>query len=272
MWKRQKKFDAVGETKEVSVVIREELEHVMAAVLDVGEMMLTSGAEVNRVENTIQRMMQAYGCNRVDVFTITSSIVVTVQTPEEIMLTQTRRIINYETDMYKIERCNALSRKVCAEPPSVNDLREIVGQIRQEKGYSGLVKFFTYGGISAAFSVFFGGTWGDGVAAFFCGLLLYGSVELCTRLKLQRIILNIVCSALVGLGAVLLTSLGVGQSVDKIIIGNIMLLIPGIALTTSVRDMISGDTISGLLGLCEALIRALAIAVGFALVLWQFPV
>ena len=50
-----------------------------------------------------------------------------------------------------------------------------------------------------------------------------------------------------------------------------MLLIPGISLTTSVRDMISGDTISGLLGLCEAVIRALAIAVGFALVLWGFP-
>ena len=57
---------------------------------------------------------------------------------------------------------------------------------------------------------------------------------------------------------------------DKIIIGNIMLLIPGISLTTALRDMISGDTISGLLGLCEALIRALAIALGFAAVLWHF--
>ncbi len=253
-------------------MVRENLEHILSAVLDVGAMMLTSGAEVNRVENTIQRMMQAYGCNRVDVFTITSSIVVTVQTSDDIILTQTRRIVSYETDMYKIERCNSLSRRVCAEPPTVEELREIVEQIRREKGYCGRLKFFTYGVISAAFSVFFGGSWGDGIAAFFCGLLLYTSVELCNRLKLQRIILNIVCSALVGLGAVLLTSLGVGQSVDKIIIGNIMLLIPGIALTTSVRDMISGDTISGLLGLCEALIRALAIAAGFALVLWQFPV
>lgn len=253
-------------------MIREDLEHVLAAVLDVGEMMLTSGAEVNRVENTIQRMMQAYGCSRVDVFTITSSIVVTVQTPEDVILTQTRRIVNYETDMYKIERCNALSRRVCADLPSVQELREVVGQIRKEKGYSHVVKFFTYGAISAAFSVFFGGTWGDGVAALLCGLLLYASVEVCGRLRLQRIILNIVCSAIVGLCAVFLTSLGIGQSVDKIIIGNIMLLIPGIALTTSVRDMISGDTISGLLGLCEAVIRALAIAAGFALVLWQFPV
>jgi len=77
---------------------------------------------------------------------------------------------------------------------------------------------------------------------------------------------------MVGLGAVFFTGIGIGVSVDKIIIGNIMLLIPGIAFTTSVRDMISGDTISGLLGLCEAIIRALAIAVGFALVLWGIPV
>lgn len=253
-------------------MIREELEHVLAAVLDVGEMMLTSGAEVNRVENTIQRMMQAYGCNRVDVFTIPSNIVVSVQTMEEVVLTQTRRIANYETDMYKIERCNALSRRVCADPPTLQELKNVVEEIKQEKGYSRLTKLITYGVISAAFSVFFGGTWLDGVAAFVCGLLLYVSVEACGRLKVQRIILNILCSAIVGLGAVLLTSLGIGQSVDKIIIGNIMLLIPGIALTSSVRDMISGDTVSGMLGLCEALIRALAIAAGFALVLWQFPV
>ena len=63
--------------------------------------------------------------------------------------------------------------------------------------------------------------------------------------------------------------IGLGASADRIMIGNIMLLIPGLALTTSLRDMISGDLISGLLGLCEAVIRAVAIAFGVALVLWQ---
>lgn len=62
---------------------------------------------------------------------------------------------------------------------------------------------------------------------------------------------------------------GLGQNPDKIIIGNIMLLIPGIALTTSLRDMINGDTISGLLGLSEAVLKALAIAIGFAAVLMR---
>lgn len=244
--------------------------YILKSVLDVGEIMLTSGAEVNRVEDTIQRMMYAYGCVKVDVFTITSSIVVTVQANDDTMYTQTRRIHTYATNMNKLEMCNALSRRVCIKPLSLNELQKEVQTIRERKDYPDMVHFFAYGGISAAFSIFFGGSLGDGIAAFFCGLLLFISIRLFDRLRLQRIIHTIAASVCVGLGAVLFTRLGIGDSVDKIIIGNIMLLIPGISLTVSLRDMISGDTISGLLGLCEALIRALAIAAGFALVLWQF--
>ena len=234
--------------------------------------MLTSGAEVNRVENTLQRMLTAYGCSRVDVFTITSSIVVTVRRNENETYTQTRRIMNYETDMHKLDLCNALSRRVCRETAQPAELAKEVERIRCQENYPAWIRFLTYGGISGAFSVFFGGNAMDGLAAILCGFILFFSIELCSRMKLQRIIQTIICSAMVGLGAVFFTGIGIGVSVDKIIIGNIMLLIPGIAFTTSVRDMISGDTISGLLGLCEAIIRALAIAVGFALVLWGIPV
>lgn len=249
-----------------------EFGRIFTSVLDMGEIMLTSGAEVNRVEDTLQRMLKAYGCQRVDVFTITSSIVVTVRTSENEALTQTRRITNYETDMHKLDLCNALSRRVCLKTASPQELEEEVENIRAQINYPARIRFLTYGMISGSFSIFFGGNVMDGLASVLCGFILFFSIELCGRLKLQRIIQTIICSAMVGLGAVFFTGIGLGTSVDKIIIGNIMLLIPGIAFTTSVRDMISGDTISGLLGLCEAVIRALAIAVGFALVLWGLPV
>ena len=53
---------------------------------------------------------------------------------------------------------------------------------------------------------------------------------------------------------------------DMISIGNIMLLIPGIALTNSLRDMFSGNTLAGLMRFIEALLLAMTIAFGFALV------
>ena len=69
---------------------------------------------------------------------------------------------------------------------------------------------------------------------------------------------------------VFLVYIGIGNAPDKITIGNIMLLIPGISFTTALRDMINGDTISGLVGISEAVIKAIAIAIGFAAVLVQF--
>lgn len=237
---------------------------VLSSILDVGQIMLTSGAEVNRVEDTIRRMATAYGCNRVDVFTITSSIVVTVHSQSGTIFTQTRRITEYMTNMYRLEQCNALSRRVCTTPLSLKELQQAIMKIAAQPPYSFWVRLSAYTLIAFSFSVFFGGNWSDGIAAGLCSIVLFFISLLCQRLRLQHIVVNILCSATVGLSALFLTRLGLGASVDKICIGNIMLLIPGIAFTTSLRDMINGDTISGLLGLCQALLQALAIAIGFA--------
>lgn len=242
---------------------------ILSAILDVGEIMLVSGAEVNRVENTIEHMAGAYGFCKVDVFTITSSIVVTLHDSDENIVTQSRRIRGYDTNMRKVELCNSLSREVCRTPLPLSVLSERIEDIRREKGYPEWVIFLFYGINSAVFSGFFGGSLRDMLAAAIGGLTLRLVLLAGKRLKMQNIILTILCSAVACLLTFGLVKIGLGESGDKIMIGNIMLLIPGIALTTSLRDMISGDLISGLLGLCEALIRAVAIAVGVALILWQ---
>lgn len=87
---------------------------LLACILDMGELLLTSGAEVMRVEDTLTRLCMVYGFAQADVFTITSSIVLTVRTPEGRALTQTRRIRARDTDLGRVERVNALSRRLCA--------------------------------------------------------------------------------------------------------------------------------------------------------------
>lgn len=242
-------------------------ERFLACIMDVGEIMLTAGAEVNRVEDTVQRMAKAYGCSRVDVFTITSSIVVTVHRDGQIY-TQTRRIREYSTDISRIEACNTLSRRICSQPLPLQELEQQCNQLRQVKGFPWYITLLSYLMVAVSFAVFFGGSWLDALASAICSVLLFGVDRLLARIRLQRVVLTIICSAAVALSALGLTRLGIGHSVDMICIGNVMLLIPGISFTTSLRDMISGDTISGLLGFCEALLRAVAIAIGFAVVLW----
>ncbi len=246
-------------------------EQILAGILDIGEIMLVSGAEVNRVEDTVQRMAKAYGCNRVDVFTITSSIVVTVHRDGEIY-TQTRRIRDYRNDIARIEACNALSRKVCKEPLEAEEFLSECARLRCMPGWPLYITCLSYIMVAGSFAMFFGGNAWDALAAALSSVLLFGLDQLLSRIRMQRIVTTIICSAVVALSAVALTKLRIGNSVDMICIGNVMLLIPGISFTTSLRDMISGDTISGLLGLCEALLRAVAIALGFALILWPLGV
>ncbi len=244
-----------------------EEEALLACILDMGELLLTSGAEVMRVEDTISRLCHVYRFAKYDVFTITSSIVLTVRTPGGRTLTQTRRIRARDTDLGRVELVNALSRQLCAKPVPLEQFQEAVSRLRQAGTYSTAVRRIMYILISAAFSIFFGGTLGDALAGALTGLVLFEVLQLCAPVRLNGTLQCILASFVTGIAAVLLYNLGLGQNPDKIIIGNIMLLIPGIAFTTALRDIINGDTLSGLLGLCEAILRALAVAIGFAAVL-----
>ncbi len=250
----------------------EQKARILSLILDIGEIMLTSGAEVNRVEDTINRIAVAYGFSRADVFTITYSIVVSVTDKDGEVYTQTRRTHSSKTDMNRLEKCNALSRKVCRSPLSTEKLETEIELIRNSDTYSNRTMLIWYGVISAAFTLFYGGNALDAAASFFCGLILWCITYMSEKLVMNAIIRNIICSVCSAIAAVLFACISPDIHSDKIIIGTIMLLIPGMAFTTSIRDMINGDIISGMLGLCDALLRAVAIAVGFALVLWKWGV
>lgn len=245
-------------------------ETLVACILDMGELLLTSGAEVMRVEDTINRVCGAYGFKRTDVFTITSSILLTVQDEDGGVITQTRRIHRRVTDLERVERVNELARALCKSPQPLPQLKQSIKEIHSSKHYPAWVRFLVYMGASAVFSVFFGGTAIDALCSAIGGGVLFFLIKFGEQLKMNTILLSAVCSALTALVACGLVALGLSANVDKVIIGDIMLLIPGIALFSALRDLISGDLLSGLLGICEAALKAIAVAIGFALVLAQF--
>lgn len=245
-----------------------EASEILHDALSLGAEMLICGAEVNRVEDTITRILLAYGMSEISVFTITSNIDVTARAASGELLSQTRRILKYKTDFTRLEALNALSREICESVPEGAYLRKALESCSLSASYSKPTIYFSYALIASSFTIFFGGNARDAVAAVFVSLLLRFSLTLCGKLDLNYIITNFLCSGAGGLAAALLVRGGIGQNVDKILIGNIMLLIPGVALTNAIRDMISGDTMSGMLRLLEAVLVAIAMAVGFNLVLF----
>lgn len=233
------------------------MNYLMTAIMDAGELLAMHGAEVSRVEDTITRLCMAYGFVRADVFTITSSIIVTAMLSDGRTMTQTRRIRTRTTDLEKVAKVNELSRRICADPAGLDG-------IKNGKRISVGLELAMHMMIASSLSVFFGGTLMDGIAAALSGAILYATLHGSAVLRLNTIIQNMFCSAVTAISVLLLVRAGIGVQPDKIMIGDIMLVIPGLQLTNSLRDMINGDMISGLLNMSEALLKAVAVAIGFA--------
>ena len=240
-------------------------EELISCALDIGEQMHLSGAEIGRVEDSIRLIGKAYGCRRTDVFTITSSILVTVQDRDGNFHTQSRRITGSKTDLDRLDRLNSLSRQICARQPSWETVQQELDRILARPTYPGWLEMLASAVIAGAFAIFFGGSPADGAVAAVLGALLHLAVALLRMARMNQILTNVAAAFLISAAAITAVELGLGQDPNEIIIGNIMLLIPGIALTNSLRDLISGDIISGLLRFLDAILVAAAIAAGYIL-------
>lgn len=242
--------------------------NLLHEILNLGQAMIESGAEVNRVEDTLTRLGMAYGAQRMDVFVITSSIVVTMIFPDGQEMTQTRRIIKPGgTNFTRLEALNSLSRDCCMDPMPVEELSGKLDALEHAEKRKG---FIYIGSMLAAgsFAVFFGGgLWEGIVAALFAILICFLQYEL-TPFCPNKVIFNLLCSLLVGGSICLFARVFPGLHADKVMIGDIMLLIPGLAMTNSIRDVLVGDTISGIMRLIESLLWAGSLACGFMIAIW----
>ena len=241
------------------------MKEALNCVMDIGEQMLICGAEIHRVEDSIERMCCAMGAKRTDVFIITSNMTVTVYDNDSEPYTLTRRVFNTGTNIEKLHRLNELSREICRDTLSVDVIRKKFYAISQTKAYPFWLECVAYAAIAGAFTVFFGGNLTESVVSLAVGAIVRFVVLLADKSAMNKIFAKFLCCFVATALAFLATKLSIIQSVDMIIIGNIMTLIPGVGLTNALRDLFIGDSISGLLRLIEVVLIALAISAGYFL-------
>ena len=244
-----------------------EISLILSAALDIGESMLETGAEIHRVEDTVERICLAYGAERADVFSIISLIVATFQTKEGHHTTQSRRVYAAATNLSNLEIMNALSRRICAEKPAPAELAGLILEAheKQKKNRLDALWRLLSGMLSAgAFVIFFGGTLIDALVAAIIALPVQIVSQSDPR-GFNMLAKTFISAFIAGVLAVFAVRLGIGQNADKIMIGTIMLLIPGLAFGSSLRDMLCGDIMAGSLRLIQSMLLAIVIAAGYAL-------
>ena len=238
---------------------------VLSLALDLGKSMVRCGAEINRVEETVVRVCYAYGMKSVDVFSIISMIQATVVDSDNAPHTQVRRIYSSQTDFGRLEKLNAFSRKICSDVPDVEQARQELKLITKKGKQYSLRVCLGHVVAACSFTLFFGGTWFDAFAAAPIAVIIYFLSAYIKVSGVNRLFFTAFTSAVAGFLSIGFVELGFGHDSDMIMIGNIMLIIPGLKLINSVREMLCGDLMSGLLRLLESIIIAVAIACGFAI-------
>lgn len=234
--------------------------------MDIGEQMLISGAEVHRVEESISRICYAFGAVRVDVFIITSSMVVTVHTSDNKTFTQTRRITSANTNIEKLHRLNQLSRDICEKHLTEQEIETKLNGAMNCKQFPLWLEFVCYSVIAGAFTLFFGGNIIEALVSLLVGAMVRLGTFFFDRVISNNIFRKFFSTAMATLLAFLAVKCCWIANVDMVIIGNIMPLIPGIGFTNALRDLFTGDSIAGLLRTIEAILTALAIAAGYFLI------
>lgn len=237
---------------------------LMELVARIGTRLASCGAETYRVEESIIRILTAYGQDG-RVYCVPNSLFITILAPNQLPFTRLCRMPDRGNDIDAVERYNSLSRRICAETPDLDTALEWLQETEiQRRHYSYPMMLLGHILVASGFCYFFGGSWADCLCAAACGLFLGITSHLLSKVDTGNFFQQITAAFLMAGFAYVMAHLGFSRNIDTTVIGTLMLLVPGLLFTNGIRDIIFGDTNSGINRVVEALLIAAAVALGTA--------
>jgi uncharacterized membrane protein YjjP (DUF1212 family) len=240
-----------------------EAKQVLEIVLYAGQMLLANGGEAYRVEETITRICNSYGLE-CECLTMSTGIFISVIDGNSEKTTSLKRIKSRRVDLYRIELINAFSREIQVNPIPYEEAKKRLKEIDDAPYFSFKVRLFAASMTSFTYALFFKGTIYDAVVSAIVSLGIYYMLEKTSKLGFFQIFEFFFSGLMIGITS--LISQGLFPAVDKnnVIIGAIMILIPGVALTNGIKDILYGDFISGIAKFGESMLIIIAIGAGIA--------
>lgn len=236
----------------------------LTVVAEAGVLLLTSGAEVARVEDTMQRLSLAFD-TPADAVVFPTVIFLSLPEGRTIM----HRIRRRGTNLGVVAEVNQLSRQAAEGRLSLEAFREGLQVAAHFRRYPAYAEVLAAGGAAALLSQLFGGALPDVPWAFLAGAAAQSMRALARSYGFSGSLGDFVGALAAVLPALVAANLP-GLHPGAVIVGGMMVLVPGLMMTTAVRDGIQGDLLSSAARLLEAVLVAAAVASGAALPLYMY--
>ncbi|MGG3280669.1 threonine/serine exporter family protein [Paenibacillus solani] len=239
---------------------------IIKVCLLAGKIMLQSGAETYRVEDTMMRIAAAFGVENSQSYMTPTGIIFSVEEPQPI--TRLIRISDRTTNLGKIDQVNSVSRSVSLGELTIEEARRALENIEQQQATYPIWLSILLAAISSGcFLIMFRGIWSDFVPAVIAGGLGFSCSVFMHRVIPVKFFAEFSGALVIGITSVWMVKFGWGQQLDIIIISSVMPLVPGLLITNAIRDLMAGHLISGLSKGAEAFVTSFAIGAGIAFVL-----
>lgn len=227
-----------------------------------GAIMLENGAEIYRVEDTVERIIRSKtNAKDVDVYS-TFNVIILSFTFENEVHTNVRRVKNRSNKLFYVDKVNQFSRDFCAGKFSLEEAFVELKKIKASKGKPLFEKILGGGIASGAFSILLSGGVTEMFISFFVGVLSYYSSFVMEKNGMGYFVVNYLYGVIVSLLTMIAAHFVPDINQGVIIVASMMALLPGIMITNAMRDLMSGDATSGLTGAVLAILISTALAMG----------
>jgi uncharacterized membrane protein YjjP (DUF1212 family) len=245
----------------------EQTYEIMEVCLLAGKIMLQSGGETDRVEDTMMRIAASFGIEKTHSYVTPTGIIFSAEGTEPTK-TKLIRISDRSTDLKKVAMVNSISRRISSGEVNLLEALELLKEIDSlNLTFPFMIQVVAASSASGCFMIMFDGGWNDFIPAMLSGGLGYLSFIYFHRFVPIKFFSEFLASFIIGLLSLIFVKIGVGHQLDKIIIGSVMTLVPGLLVTNAARDLMAGHLVSGLSKGAEAFLTAFAIGSGIAFVL-----
>ena len=232
------------------------------ALVELADVMLRNGGEIYRIEDTVIHILKAYNVENFDVYVLSNGIFASANEDKDDACSMIRHVPLGSVDLAKIAYLNQLTRDLCTHNCTIEETWERIKIAKHLPSYSTKIQNLFCGLGSACYTFIFGGAMLDFGFSFIIGFFEQIILTNLSAHKFSRFLRNVFAAMFVSACSILIVQTGLPVLQDKIIIGAIMPLVPGITFTTSIRDFHNGDYLSGTIHLIDALLTALCVAVG----------
>jgi uncharacterized membrane protein YjjP (DUF1212 family) len=244
------------------------LENIVRLAVLAGEVMLRNGAETSRVEETMYHIARACGAANAECFVIPTGVFLTVTDVSGRPVTTMRRITDRTINLDRIAKVNDLSRRLTEGRMEYGEALALLERIAKERtGFSLLPSMAASGLVGGAFALLQDGGAGEAAAALLAAMTVRYIAHVVSRLRGVQFTFEFfgaLAAAVIGSAA---HQIWPWLSRDIVVVGGIIPLVPGMAITTAIRDVIAGDLLSGLSRGLEAALTSVAVAMGVVIVL-----